>query len=643
MPANRGRNMQAALAIAALCALSLMSTMYIGQGTILSDQNDQVTLPDKTTENNPLNEFLDAIELGWGSSARPSWLEELCPEVVNHFDRFPSFTDFGMDENGVQVPIQSTLYVTKLVCTFKILKSVVASLNAHIYLHAGSHLGAVIHGQPIPWDDDADAFVDYARMDDILVKCQAGVAVHPDATMFCYKGFNAIKVWIESNVGHKRTIQDPKLPWDSPFIDTFLYRYNSTSEKVVEVNPDGKPMLQAYAFADYFPTQPYYFGGIYVLGPQPGIVKKRYKLDVCRISTWNHRLEKRAGLINTSLDCERLIKRFPFVKDLNWSSNQITNGNNTQNIFPTYAASVAPLTSTSIEQRTEWRERTAAEGQELTQNLPNLDNIEIDNTISPLDECIADTAGLKVVEFNAERGRWWLESSSLLKDADVIILNEMDIGMARSDQQHTTRLLAHFLGMNYAWGLEFVELTQGDKGDRAFNSQSFPDLNGLHGNAFLTKCKISEPVLFRNEIGEYFSDKKNGINANGLEKRLGGRMGLFGRIVVDGSPVVIGSVHKLNGFRKEIKDYIGSSFAIIGGDQVESFCGDVGLKSIVSNERTNTWPATCSIFGTGRGDWICSDLVELGVEKTILPCINGFGFDILLSDHALTSAVFLVN
>lgn len=598
-------------------------------------------LTDKKTENNPLNDFLDTIELGWGTSVRPSWLEELCPEVVDHFDRFPSFSDFGMDENGVEVPIQSTLYATQSVCTFKILKFLVASLNAHLYLHAGSHLGAVIHGQPIPWDDDADAFVDYARMDDILDKCQTGVAIHPDATMFCYKGFNAIKVWIESNVGHKKTTQHHA--WDSPFVDMFLYRYDSISEKVVEVNPDGKRLRQAYAFTDYFPTQPYYFGGIYVLGPQPGIVKKRYKLDVCKCGTWNHRLEKRIGRINTSLDCERLIKRFPFVKDLDWSSDEITNGKNTQNIFPTYATSVAPLISTSIEQRAEWRERTASEGQELTQNLPKLDNIEIDNTISPLDECTTDTVGLKVIEFNAERGRWWLESSSLLKDADVIILNEMDIGMARSDQQHTTRLLAHFLGMNYAWGLEFVELTQGDKGDRAFNSQSFPDLNGLHGNAFLTKCKISEPVLFRNKIGEYFSDKKNGYNANGLEKRLGGRMGLFGRIIVDGSPVVIGSVHKLNGFRKEIKDYIGSSSAIIGGDQVERFCGDVGLTSIVSNERTNTWPATCRTFGTGRGDWICSDLVEQGVEKTILPCIDGSGFDILLSDHALTSAVFLVN
>ena len=37
---------------------------------------------------------------------------------------------------------------------------------------------------------------------------------------------------------------------------------------------------------------------------------------------------------------------------------------------------------------------------------------------------------LKIAEFNAEQGRWWLEFSTLVKDADVIILNEMDIGIA---------------------------------------------------------------------------------------------------------------------------------------------------------------------------------------------------------------------
>jgi hypothetical protein len=77
--------------------------------------------------------------------------------------------------------------------------------------------------------------------------------------------------------------------------------------------------------------------------------------------------------------------------------------------------------------------------------------------------------GLKVVTFNARRGTTWLEfvlkvrSDLELRDPDVILLNEMDIGMSRSGNLHTTRMMAHALDMNYAWGLEFLELTNGNK------------------------------------------------------------------------------------------------------------------------------------------------------------------------------------
>ena len=133
-----------------------------------------------------------------------------------------------------------------------------------------------------------------------------------------------------------------------------------------------------------------------------------------------------------------------------------------------------------------WSTSEGSIGVEYTTEIPNLNHIEIHNSPYQIYNIYGDqyhymhhqsdskcsessVESLKVVEFNAERGTKWLEtalkfsSDEYLKDADIIILNEMDIGMARSGNHHTTRLLAYALGLNFAWGLEFVELTNGDQ------------------------------------------------------------------------------------------------------------------------------------------------------------------------------------
>jgi hypothetical protein len=50
----------------------------------------------------------------------------------------------------------------------------------------------------------------------------------------------------------------------------------------------------------------------------------------------------------------------------------------------------------------------------------------------------------------------------VLRDADIILLNEVDLGMKRTDYRDVTRDLAHALGMNYAFGVEFVEVDRLD-------------------------------------------------------------------------------------------------------------------------------------------------------------------------------------
>lgn len=123
----------------------------------------------------------------------------------------------------------------------------------------------------------------------------------------------------------------------------------------------------------------------------------------------------------------------------------------------------------------------------------------------------------------------------------------------------------------------------------------------------------------------------------------------MGRIIVNNVPVVIGSVHKLgdNGqhsYGPEIKEYIGSSKAVIAGDQHESFCMKVGLKAVVPKDHKGfTWPASCAGFGDRRGDNICTNMEEIEPERTTKPCVTELGFELELGDHALTGVVLGVS
>jgi hypothetical protein len=80
------------------------------------------------------------------------------------------------------------------------------------------------------------------------------------------------------------------------------------------------------------------------------------------------------------------------------------------------------LSSTTVQQREEWFQvKDSSLGQNLTDQIPALNTVEIDNTVSPKDECRGRK--LRVMEFNAARGKRWLEAADLLKGADIIILN----------------------------------------------------------------------------------------------------------------------------------------------------------------------------------------------------------------------------
>ena len=101
-----------------------------------------------------------------------------------------------------------------------------------------------------------------------------------------------------------------------------------------------------------------------------------------------------------------------------------------------------------------------------------------------------------------------LKEAALLNQADVIVLNEVDWGMKRTDYRNVIADLASALRMNYAYGVEFVEVDpialglekfEGVKnGDEELIRDTKVDpakYKGLHGTAILSRYRLENVQL----------------------------------------------------------------------------------------------------------------------------------------------------
>ncbi len=121
------------------------------------------------------------------------------------------------------------------------------------------------------------------------------------------------------------------------------------------------------------------------------------------------------------------------------------------------------------------------------------------------------------------------EELAVLRSADVIVLNEADWGLKRTDYRNVTRELAEALDMNWAYGVEFVEvdpITLGteefgwikDAGERRkWVQQVQADqsrLLALHGTAVLSRYPILETQLvpFKFQGYDWFNEEKQRLS-----------------------------------------------------------------------------------------------------------------------------------
>jgi len=178
---------------------------------------------------------------------------------------------------------------------------------------------------------------------------------------------------------------------------------------------------------------------------------------------------------------------------------------------------------------------------DLNRSIPEIDEIEVWNGAG----AASPRKTLRIVAWNMERGRHWedgarlIRESEALRDPDILLMGEMDHGMVRSGNVHTTRKLAEGLGLNYAYGVEFLELTGGELGER----EMYPGANewGYHGNAILSRYPMKDVRLLRFPgIEKWYA----GVGANEgerVQKRLGGRMALIATINVGRDITVVGT------------------------------------------------------------------------------------------------------
>lgn len=139
-----------------------------------------------------------------------------------------------------------------------------------------------------------------------------------------------------------------------------------------------------------------------------------------------------------------------------------------------------------------------------------------------------------------EERRLILEHVALIKQADVIVLNEVDWGLKRTDYRNVAADLASALGMNYAYGVEFVEVDPIALGVEQFEELPLEErteltkeltvdparYKGLHGTAILSRFPLENVRLhpFERQAYDWYAGEIKKVRPLEKGKRKAGRL-----------------------------------------------------------------------------------------------------------------------
>jgi endonuclease/exonuclease/phosphatase family metal-dependent hydrolase len=182
---------------------------------------------------------------------------------------------------------------------------------------------------------------------------------------------------------------------------------------------------------------------------------------------------------------------------------------------------------------------------------------------------------LRVAAWNVERGRRPDALAEVVRrtGAQLVLVSEADVGMARSGNVDVPGALAQALGMGSAYAVEFVELGLGDAAEQAAVLAAGGGTNdrGLHGNAILCTAPLTSTSVVRIELdGRWFTPTTD-------QPRVGGRVAVVATVELDGEPLTMASVHLESASDPDDRaeqlatvlaavDEAGDDAAVVGGD-----------------------------------------------------------------------------
>lgn len=140
-----------------------------------------------------------------------------------------------------------------------------------------------------------------------------------------------------------------------------------------------------------------------------------------------------------------------------------------------------------------------------------------------------------------------LEQAAALSRADIIILNEVDWGLKRTNYRNVAKELATAMRMNYVFGVEFVEVDPLTLGTETLEGETSADKEqiiqnlavdkhrtlGLHGTAILSRFPLrnSRIVRFVNQGHDWYLGEKDGVSKLEAGKRKGAKL-VFGEKIM---------------------------------------------------------------------------------------------------------------